>query len=290
MSDRENLLHRVIRRATPRGLRNWMRNPRASARWLGTAWRWRRSGAVRLDLGSGITLLCHPESARTFGAFRSDPDSMAEFAEFRAAAGPGSRLYDVGAHYGFFSLATLALGGPSSRVLALEPSQRACRVLDANLKLAAAGGRALAVRAAAGPRDGTLAMIAGGIASENYMFAATGNRPDTVAVPQYSLPGMERLCGWIPTHLKLDIEGFEYEVLTAAENLAALASWRPTLFLELHCDFIRQRGFDPGDVLRALAGRGYRSLSHHGSHAAPGDILTRPLARLRLTYAADGLA
>src|SRR6185312_4179668 len=146
-----------VRRTTPRWLRNWVRNPRATGRWLRSAYQWRRRGAVVLTFGpvqdsavaglglrgpqagastSGARgedamgpapvnawrLRCHPESARTFGLFLRDPDSIAELAEFRQAATPGMRLLDIGAHYGFFSLVALALGGEEARALAVEPS------------------------------------------------------------------------------------------------------------------------------------------------------------------------
>lgn len=127
-----------VRRVTPQRVRNWVRDPRASARWLGLGWAWRRRGAVELDCGAGLVLHCHPASARTFRLFIDEPDSVAELSDFRAQLTPEARLDDLGAHYGFFTLAALALTGPEARVLAVEPSPAAVDVLGANLWLAPA--------------------------------------------------------------------------------------------------------------------------------------------------------
>lgn len=273
-----------VRRMTPRWLRNWLRDPRASLRWLGLSWRWRRQGGVELDCGGGVVVRCHPASARTFQLFVQDPDSIAEFEVFRQWLAPGARLYDLGAHYGFFSVAALALG--AERVLAVEPSAAAARVLRSNLKLAAAGMRAQLLQAAVGVANAPLAMLSGGVHSENYMFAASVGRSDAVLVPALNFSGLEQHCGWRPTLVKLDIEGFERAVLTSPVNLDALRAWRVPLLLELHNAVLREEGHDPASILEALASAGYGSLKWRGQPVTPAWALTQPVARLCLTHTA----
>lgn len=254
--EREDL-RRMVRQITPRAARNWLRNPRASLRWLRHQARWRWTGAVRLDLGEGVQLSCHPESARTFSCFLHNPDARQEWATFRATAQPGMRFWDLGAHYGFFSLAALQLGGEQAQVLAIEPSATAFHLLTLNLALTGAGDRGLARQLAVGPENGHIAMLSAGINGEHYLVKAMPGRPDAHEVPQSNLPGLYAITGWTPTHIKIDIESYEYELLAAPDNLAALKNWRPILFLELHCQWLRERQRDPKSVLAHLAANGY---------------------------------
>ncbi len=271
------------RSIVPRGLRNWLRNPRASARWLRSALAFRRGRCASLDLSAaaGVPLLlrCHPEAARTFRLFLDDPDHRRELRAFLAVLPPQLRFFDLGAHYGFFTLAALARGGAETRVLAVEPSPAARRVLASNLGLAPGGGRAHVLAGAVGGAEGSLPMLAAGVASEHYMFAAGAARPDAVAVPQFTLPALARAAGFPPTLIKLDVEGAEFEVLTAPANLAALQAWRVPLLLELHADWIRRRGCDPAAPLAALAALGYE-LSHDGSVIGAAAAAAPPLVRL----------
>ncbi len=273
------------RSIVPRGLRNWLRNPRASVRWLGSTRAFRRGRAATLDLsasaGVPLILRCHPAAGRTFRLFLDDSDHRRELRAFVAALPSGQlRLFDLGAHYGFFTLAAIALGGTDTRILAVEPSPAAQRVLNANLALAAAGGaRARVLGAAVGATDGSMRMLAGGVASEHYMFAAPSARPDAVAIRQCNLPTLARQAGFAPTLVKLDVEGGEFEVLTAPPNLEALRAWRVPLLLELHAEWIRQRGRNPAEVLAALAGLGYE-LFHDGAPVAAAHAVAVPLVRL----------
>jgi FkbM family methyltransferase len=267
----------------PRPLRNWLRNPAATRRWFTSAWAWRRGGAVELDFGAvggrRLRLRCHPESGRTFSLFLHEPDSIAELRAFGAVLPPGVRLFDLGAHYGFFTLAALHLGGPDVRVLSVEPSPAAVRLLRLNLGLTRFSPQVRVLQAAVGGADGDLRMLAAGIASEHYMLAAGPGRGDAVSVPQWGLPSLARQAGWTPTLIKMDIEGAELELLAAPGNLRALRAWRIPLLLELHCHFIRQRGGDPAAVLRALDDAGYAAPRLHDEAVSASALLAREVAR-----------
>ncbi|HET9784073.1 MAG TPA: FkbM family methyltransferase [Terriglobales bacterium] len=253
---RRGVVARLLRHSTPRGLRNWVRNPRASLGWLRSQWDFRRGRTSEAVLPDGLRLRCHPESAHTFALFTRDPAQGAEYEAFCRLLGPAPRLLDLGAHYGFFGAVALARS-PEARVLAVEPSAGALAILKENLRLAGGEGRAQVLAGAVGAGDGELAMLAAGPAGEQYMFAATG-RPDAVRVPQFSLASLGRRAGWTPTLVKCDIEGHEAAVLQG-ENLAVLAAWRVPLLLELHRAWIRRDGGDPEALLRGLAAAGYRA-------------------------------
>lgn len=249
------MMTRLLRRVTPRRLRNQLRNPRASLRWMGSQWAFRRGHVAELELPDGLRLRCHPESAHTFGLFVHDPTQQGEYAAFCRVLGERPRLLDLGAHFGFFGAVALARSA-EARVVAVEPSAGALPILRENLRLAGGDGRWQVIAGAVGAQDGELAMLAAGPAGEQYMYAASG-RPDAVRVPQFSLASLGRRAGWTPTVVKCDIEGHEAAVLRG-ENLATLAAWHAPLLLELHGDWIRRDGGDPDALLAALEAAGYR--------------------------------
>jgi hypothetical protein len=55
--------------------------------------------------------------------------------------------------------------------------------------------------------------------------------------------------------LKIDVEGYEEEVLLGAEE--CINAYRPIIFLELHAELIRRRGRDPKRVVGTLKRLGY---------------------------------
>jgi hypothetical protein len=97
------------------------------------------AGPIHLGLWlCGITadweVRCHPAAAPLFEIFRTDPGQSAELASFIHNCRPGMRLLDAGAHFGFFALAALRYGGKDARVLCVEASPGAVKVLKENLR------------------------------------------------------------------------------------------------------------------------------------------------------------
>lgn len=58
------------------------------------------------------------------------------------------------------------------------------------------------------------------------------------------------------THIKIDVEGYEMEVLRGSE--AVLLRDRPALFIELDDDNLREQGASARELVEWLSGRGYR--------------------------------
>jgi len=215
-----------------------------------------------LELLPGWSVKCHPASRSHFQSFEDDPAQRDELQAFFSHSSTGMKLLDIGAHHGLFTLAALHCGGSPARVIAVEPSTRAAEILKINLRLNNRADRVCVENIALGPTDGELKMLTTGPAGADYLVVPASTRPDTTFVPQRSLPSLLRETQFQPTHIKMDVESCEYEILES--SIEVLASLKPTLFLELHGNMLRARGKDPARVPEMLRAAGYRQFLELG--------------------------
>jgi FkbM family methyltransferase len=268
----------LLRRAVPRGLRLWLRHPVQSWRDLSHRRAGRRGGAVRVRMRDDWEVVCHPAAAQAFAFERDQPALRAELDGFVAECRDGMVLYDIGAHYGLFTLAALHWGGYQARAIAVDPSRAALEVFDANVRLVSAGARVERLCAAAGAQEGETALLSGGAGAWHMMTAAGTGRSDAVTVPLLTLDGLTARYGVTPTHVKIDVEGEEEAVLRGGEGL--LTRSRPIVFLELHGDILRRSSRSPQAVLVRLAGYGYRTLEIAGQPVTAAEAAALDVARI----------
>jgi Methyltransferase FkbM domain len=121
-------------------------------------------------------------------------------------------------------------------------------------------------------------MLSSGIFSDGYFRIASGR--SSRELTKTRAVTIDHLVGEFgpPTHIKIDVEGYEGAVIRGAKK--ALAGLAPVLFLELHNEMIRSEGGDPVRVLDDLAEMRYESLSIDGVLAERGTILKMPICRL----------
>lgn len=235
-----------------------------------------------LDLRPGWTLRLDPSAHRVVsGSQLEDPVQVAELDEFIDTCTPGMVLFDVGAHFGVFALAAVHYGGEAARVVAVEPSESACRTLSHQAKLNGVQTTINVVQAAAGEVSGWVNMVATGVLADGYFVPDDGGRPaaDLTRVRAVTVDELVRETGLHPTHLKIDVEGQEAAVLRGAQGLLS-GPKSPLLFLELHTEMIRDRAGDPTEALRLLEEYGYADISIAGRSTSHRDLLALPLARI----------
>lgn len=276
-----NLLKSVARRAVPRELRNWLKHPGRSARWVWNDVRFRAAGGTPVAVRPGWAPVCHPSAWDfSYHAQQDDPDQVAEFDSFVAACTPGMVLFDVGAHFGLFALAALHYGGPAARAVSVDPSVTAERMMLTQARLNGLGDRWAVLRAAVGAADGEQDMVSVGVMTGGYLMPPSAGHTgrELTRVPTLSLDGLAARFGR-PTHVKIDVEGLEADVLAGGGKLLAGPD-RPTLFVELHHQMIRDRGGDAGRPVQLMAGFGYRFEGTDGGPLDPATLPARPLVRV----------
>jgi FkbM family methyltransferase len=179
---------------------------------------------------------------------------------------PGDTVVDAGAHIGYMTVLASVAAGPSGRVLSFEPQPELFAVLQQNVAAVRQqlnGAQVDAHQAALGDQAGTaeLRIPAGfalndGIASIGPARASGGA---ALAVRVLSLDGV--LQGASVAVLKLDVEGFEAQVLRGARCALRERRIRHIVF--------EDHAIAGSEVARILGNAGYRLFSLGWSMRGP---------------------
>jgi FkbM family methyltransferase len=271
------------RAVLPRGIRNWLRSPAKSIVWSYQEAQYLFGRTERIEIRPGWRIRCHPlVYSHSYRAQLEDPAQTAEFDSFLSHCTEGMILYDIGAHFGLFSLAALHFGGVDALAVAVDPSPVAVRTMRIQSRLNAAGNRLRILRACVSDRVGFEDMVSVGVLANGYFVSPEKDHgpTETTRVPATTIDHMAHQIGLIPTHLKIDVEGSEAKVLRGAERLLT-GSRPPILFLELHNQIISDRGGDSNCVLEYLAARNYTFRSVVSRERVTRDVLRgEPTSRL----------
>lgn len=143
-----------------------------------------------------------------------------------------SRIVDIGAHYGFFSL-WLQSKFPESEICSLlvEPSPRACRSLEHLVKLKSLNGRFRYINQAIGSPQNKHIHFYDRPHMAGSVFASASKKEDSIEVKQ--LCETELLSEYPPPYdlVKCDIEGAEWDFI---KNYGSIIRKTKYLLLEWH--------------------------------------------------------
>jgi len=171
----------------------------------------------------------------------------------------GDVFVDVGANWGYFTLAASHWVGPSGRVFAFEPEPRLFDLLRTNVALNSLD-YVEPYRLAVADRRRSLPFTAFAAASDNWgqsRAAAPDARADFEA-DAVALDDVLDDRGIEQVQLtKIDVEGGEVAVLAGMRRGLLRGRYR-YLLLECHPARLSQRGHDEDQTLRPLADAGYR--------------------------------
>jgi FkbM family methyltransferase len=166
---------------------------------------------------------------------------------------PDDVVADVGANVGLYSIAC-ARRVPRGRVWAIEPDPRNAALLRRHAELNEVADRITVVEAAAGAETGSIGFAALGI-PQAYVEGVQSSQASPIQVP------LVRLDETVPRGdvVKIDVEGYEGQVLDGASGLLGDAARRPRLLvLEVHLDFLPAAGWSEERLRTLLQGHGYR--------------------------------
>lgn len=179
---------------------------------------------------------------------------------------------DVGAHNGFFSVAFCA-SQQTALAIAYEPSLLMANAIQTLISRNAQAERVRYRQVALSDSENTMELfldVEGGFAQVAPFPFSMGRTVERIVVPVTSVDAECARMHLKPTLLKVDVEGYEWEVLRGAAE--TLREHRPKLFLELHLDYLEHRGISPMQVLRFLEQLGYGFRGFDGRERSASEI------------------
>jgi FkbM family methyltransferase len=213
-----------------------------AARYQARARVLRRRGVARLGEHSRLWVDAHRTAAAM--VLYANPPDRPEMLAWRRALRDGGLFIDVGANVGTYTIWAAEHGAD---VIAIEPAPDTFSLLQENIALN--GYQVTAVRAAAGDHCGS-ARFTAGLDAGNSLAPEGPVVTDLVTVD--SLIGDRRVTG-----MKVDVEGFEIDVLRGAAR--ALAGHRIGLIqIEWNQASTFAVGTDRKPIAELLAGFGYQ--------------------------------
>ena len=267
---------KIIKTIVPRRARNWLRSPSKSIEWLWDSLCFSVGATKELTLLPGWPLVCHPRVYKTFLRCQlTDPEQSAEFNNFVGYCDRSMCLFDIGASYGAFSFVAAHFGGTA---VAVDPSPIAAQLIRLQTRLNGFDKHIRIVEACVSDAVGEVEMLSSGVFSDGYMRIARGRSSgDLTKTRAVTIDQLADQFG-PPTHIKIDVEGYEAAVVRGAKR--TLTRLAPLLFLELHNEMIRSEGGDPSGVLEDLAEMGYEMFSVDSVKIKRSAILRKPICRL----------
>ena len=187
----------------------------------------------------GYRWLVATRSSFLFGTY--EPTQTKLFEEF---VKPGDVVYDVGAHFGYYTLLSSKLVGERGLVLAFEPSPANLARLYRHIELNDRKNVQV-LELAVSDHEGTAHF-------ETRTGSGVGHLADNGPL-EVKLTTLDSLSTYpLPQVMKIDVEGAEVGVLEGARNL--FAKCKPVIFLSLHGEDLK------ATCLKILGDYGYTFL------------------------------
>jgi FkbM family methyltransferase len=233
----------VLRSMTP--LWSLLRRPYLAAMRLAGS-----NSGIPVTVGS-IRMRLHPD-------FATQNWETVEYASYRAFSDmlkEGDVVFDIGAHIGTYSLIASSRIGSTGRVYAYEPHAPTRRYLTQHLTWNGAASTVTIRAVCCGAQSGkaTFYFMPGRAEGMNGLVPVDGFETAQVDVTTVDQEVQE--LGALPSVIKIDVEGAEWDVLKGAERL--LSAHHPGLSLSIHPHALEKHGVRPQQILDWLRERGY---------------------------------
>jgi FkbM family methyltransferase len=211
-------------------------------------------------------LLPEPLSCELYG-YRFFEEGLSAF--MLAEVRPGQRVFDVGAHYGYFTRLASMLVGPHGTVHSFEPTPSTFSMLARNTSDLANVTR---TQAAAWHSRGTLSLKDFGpcMSMFNSLMAprlsdSNGHASVAIEVEALSLDEYAERCG-PPDFIKIDAESAEWSILQGMATM--LARHRPKVTVEVG-DFDVEGAARSRQLLDHVLGYGYTPFDYRDGRIQP---------------------
>lgn len=199
----------------------------------------------------------------------------------RSAVGPAEQVLDIGSFLGVYAIMMARWSEPAGRVLAFEPSPGSGAILQRHLRMNGQADRVTLVRSAVGAEPGMVELRE---YSDPYRNAVASTAPGGVerGLTRVSVTTVDEVCasrGFVPTLMRIDVQGFELAVLRGARETIQRGRGRLRIVLEVHPQLWGEYGVDASRFDALLAELGLRAVP-----LVPGESTYQPDEHVRLEY------
>ena len=199
-----------------------------------------------------------PEMRRVV-AQQTEPE-LWEF--LRHSVHEGEQALDVGSFLGVYAIQICRWGGPRSRVICFEPTPSIVKVLHRHLALNDAADRVSVVAKALGDEPGFLDLHEHSDPYRNAIGVTdpAGRHMKTSRVPITTIDAVCEERKFVPTLIRMDVQGFEDSVLRGARKTIAAGKGRLRIVLEVHPQLWGLHGMSPEKFDELLTDLGLRAV------------------------------
>lgn len=187
--------------------------------------------------------LTFAKSMLTYGLFASSTGRSNDDSVIEKYLKPGNIMIDVGAHIGSLSLIAANKVGETGKVLAFEPSPKFFAILQKNISLNNLTERIKSYQVALGNSEGTV-YLNEAVNDDTTNHIAKSGTP----VPSNTLDAYTQNLDAIHL-LKIDVEGYEYEVLSGAQSTLKKTK---VVYIEFITNVLAERQVPAESVLQTL--------------------------------------
>jgi len=169
---------------------------------------------------------------------------------------PGMRILEIGANIGYYALLEARLVGPSGRLYAVEPSPDNFDSLKNNIALNNLKNIYLHQAAFGEQRSKAIFYVYDrGNLSSFIKRDDLGMKAKEVEVEVLTLDNF--LADKEVDFIRMDVEGYEREILRGAEKVFSEGKCPRYLFIEVHSDLLHKKGSSAREIIMWLRERGY---------------------------------
>ena len=164
---------------------------------------------------------------------------------------------DVGANRGSYTL--LAGGAIGARVMAFEPVPETFKALQANVRLNNLGKHVQCFHAGLGEQEKPLFFTAEPSDCVNHVLSSEDSAKPSISVPVYRLD--QRVGNQVPTLMKIDVEGYEYQVLQGASCILSQPALQAVI-LEMGSTNSQRYGYTSEDIHGRMNDAGFQPMTY----------------------------
>jgi FkbM family methyltransferase len=173
----------------------------------------------------------------------------------------GDTCFDIGSNVGIYTLLFSKWAGPDAKIVAFEPNPTTYRALETHVRLNELGNRVTAVNAAVSDVPGMMKMFCSGFDGRSRLGSANEDVAATAVETDVKLVTVDQIAdelGLTPDVMKIDVEGFELQVLRGAVRSLERGRGRTRIFAEMHPTMWEGAGTSGAEVRQWLADFGLK--------------------------------